>query len=159
MFLGLAGTLSVNLSADQEQKYGSYETACWTFGFAWMFGIYLGGGVSGAHMNPAISIMLSLFRGFPWRSCSIYIIAQFLASMSASALAYGCFRDTIRYADPTKSDTAKTLFSSPPAYVSLGTACFNEVVGSAIMVIAILALGDDQNNPPGAGMHAFVCFP
>ncbi|KAI1818211.1 aquaporin-like protein [Poronia punctata] len=156
VFLGLAGTLSVNLSAGQETKYGSYETVCWSFGFAWMFGIYLGGGISGAHMNPAISIILAVFRGFPWKDCSIYILAQFCASMAAAGLAYGCFRDTIRHVDPTKMDTAKTLFSSPPEYVSMGTACFNEVVGSAIMVVAVLALGDDQNNPPGAGMHAFI---
>ncbi|KAI0389457.1 aquaporin-like protein [Xylariaceae sp. FL0594] len=156
VFLGLSGSLSVNLSQGQQQQYGTYETACWAFGFAWMFGIYLGGGVSGAHMNPCISVALSLFRGFPWKSCGIYIVAQFLATLSAAALAYGCFRDIIHHVDPTKTDTALTLFSSPPEYVSMSTACFNEVVGSAILVIAIFALGDDQNNPPGAGMHAFI---
>ncbi|KAI0849621.1 hypothetical protein F5Y00DRAFT_261406 [Daldinia vernicosa] len=58
VFMGLGATLSVNLSATQDVKYGIYETSCWAWGFAWMFGIYLGGGVSGAHMNPAISISL-----------------------------------------------------------------------------------------------------
>ncbi|KAI8626727.1 aquaporin-like protein [Xylariaceae sp. FL1651] len=156
VFLGLASTLSVNLSANQPEKYGTYETSCWAWGFAWMFGIYLGGGISGAHMNPAISFSLSLFRGFPWRQCGIYVIAQFLASLTAGALAYGVYRDTIRYVDPTMGDTAKTFFSSPPEWASMGTACFNQLVGSAVMTIAVFALGDDQNNPPGAGMHAFV---
>jgi aquaglyceroporin related protein len=158
IFLGLAGTLSVNLSANQSEKYGTYETICWVSGFAWMFGIYLGGGVSGAHMNPAISFSLSVFRGFPWKQCCIYVVAQFIAGITAGALAYGIFRDSIRHVDPSMTDTAKTFFSSPPDFVSMGTACFNQVVGGAIMMIAVFALGDDQNNPPGAGMHAFVCF-
>lgn len=156
--MGLGATLSVNLSANQETKYGSYETSCWAWGFAWMFGIYLGGGVSGAHMNPAISISLSMFRGFPWRSCVVYILVQFLASIVAGALAYGIYRDTIRYVDPTMSNMAKTFFSSPQEWVSPGTAFFDQVVGGAIMMIAVFALGDDQNNPPGAGMHALVSY-
>ncbi|KAI1274583.1 aquaporin-like protein [Xylaria sp. FL0933] len=155
-FLGLASSLSVNLSANQAQQYGTYETSCWAWGFAWMFGIYLGGGVSGAHMNPAISISLSLFRGFPWRRCGIYVLAQFLASFAAGALAYGVYKDTIHHLDPTMENTAKVLFSTPNAWVSIGTACFNQMVGSAVMMVAVFALGDDQNNPPGAGMHAFI---
>ncbi|KAI1774702.1 aquaporin-like protein [Hypoxylon cercidicola] len=156
VFMGLGATLSVNLSENQETKYGSYETSCWAWGFAWMFGIYLGGGVSGAHMNPAISISLSIFRGFPWKSCAVYVVVQFLASIVAGALAYGIYRDTILHFDPNMTDTAKTFFSSPQEWVSLGTAFIDQVVGSAIMMIAVFALGDDQNNPPGAGMHALV---
>ncbi|KAI8959702.1 aquaporin-like protein [Daldinia sp. FL1419] len=156
IFMGLGATLAVNLSATQDVKYGTYETSCWAWGFAWMFGIYLGGGVSGAHMNPAISISLSLFRGFPWKSCLVYVIVQFIAGIAAGALAFGIYRDTIRYVDPSMTNTAKTFFSSPQEWVSLGTAFFDQIVGSAIMMIAVFALGDDQNNPPGAGMHALV---
>ncbi|KAI0837528.1 aquaporin-like protein [Hypoxylon sp. FL0890] len=156
VFMGLGATLAVNLSANQETKYGTYETECWAWGFAWMFGIYLGGGVSGAHMNPAISINLWIFRGFPWRSCLIYIIAQFAGSLVAGALAYGIYRDSILHVDPTMSNTAKSFFSTPQEWVSFGTAFFDQVVGGAIMMIAVFALGDDQNNPPGAGTHALV---
>ncbi|KAJ9145135.1 Aquaporin-like protein [Pleurostoma richardsiae] len=156
VMLGLASTLSVNLSASQTTKYGDYETACWAWGFAWMFGIYLGGGVSGAHMNPAVSICLSIFRGFPWRQCAIYTSAQFVASLAAGGLAYGIYADSIRYADPRLEGMPKTFFSTPQEWVSLRSAFANQVVGSAVMMIAVLALGDDQNNPPGAGMHALV---
>ena len=156
IFMGLAGTLSVNLSANTETAYGNYETSCWAWGFAWMFGIYLGGGVSGAHMNPAISISLSLFRGFPWRQCAVYICAQFLASLTAGALAYGCYADSIHHVDPQMTGLSKTFFSTPQEWVSMRSAFGNQVVGSAVMMIAVFALGDDQNNPPGAGMHALV---
>ncbi|KAF3022470.1 hypothetical protein E8E14_010134 [Neopestalotiopsis sp. 37M] len=156
IFLGLAGTLSVNLSQNESQPYGTYETSCWAWGFAWMFGVYLGGGVSGAHMNPAISVSLSLFRGFPWRQCLVYCVVQFIAAIVAGALAYGCYADTIYYMDPSLENTSKAFISTPQSWVSAGNAFLNQSVGSAIMMIVVFALGDDQNNPPGAGMHAFV---
>ena len=155
-FMGLAGSLSVNLSSTTSSPYGDYETASWAWGFAWMFGIYLGGGVSGAHMNPCISIALSIFRGFPWKQCGMYIVAQFLGSLVAAALAYGCYADSIRQLDPDKVIMAKSFFSTPQQWVSDGTAFLNQIVGGAIMMIAVFALGDDQNNPPGAGMHALI---
>ncbi|KAK7750350.1 hypothetical protein SLS62_007758 [Diatrype stigma] len=152
VFLGLSATLSVNLTANQPVQYGTFEMTCWAWGFAWMLGIYLGGGISGAHMNPVISISLSIFRGFPWRSCAIYIAVQFLAALAAGALAWGIYKDTILSLDPTLDAMSRSFFSSPQAQVSVGTAFLNQVVGSAIMIIAIFALGDDQNNPPGAAL-------
>lgn len=155
IFLGLAGTLSVYLSQAQSMPYGTYETSCWAWGFAWMFGIYLGGGISGAHMNPAISISLWFFRGFPWRQCVVYVVVQFVAAIVAGGLAYGVFADTIRHMDPTLENASNAFLSTPQTWVSPGTAFLNQAVGAAVMMIAIFALGDDQNNPPGAGMHAF----
>lgn len=155
IFLGLSGSLSVYLSQDQNQPYGTYETSCWAWGFAWMFGVYLGGGVSGAHMNPAISISLWVFRGFPWRQCAIYVFVQFIAAIVAGALAYGVFADTIHHIDPTLENASKAFLSTPQSWVSPGSAFLNQAVGSAVQMIVVFALGDDQNNPPGAGMHAF----
>ncbi|XDG08451.1 hypothetical protein ABKA04_008066 [Annulohypoxylon sp. FPYF3050] len=120
VFMGLAANLSVNLSANQATQYGTYETSCWAWGLAWMFGIYLGGGASGAHMNPAISVCLHLFRGFPLRLCLM------------------------------------AFFSSPQPWVPVDTAILNQMVGGAIMMIAVFAVGDDHNNPPEAGMHGLV---
>lgn len=120
-----------------------------------MFGVYLGGGVSGAHMNPAISISLSVFRGFPKRQCLIYVIVQFVAAIVAGALAYGCFVDTIQHVDPSLENVSMAFLSTPQTWVSPGNAFLNQCVGSAVMMVVVFALGDDQNNPPGAGMHAF----
>ncbi|KAK8054617.1 hypothetical protein PG994_009684 [Apiospora phragmitis] len=156
IFLGISATLTMNLSKNQENQYGSYETSCWAWGFAFMFGIYIGGGVSGAHMSPAISISLSLFRGFPWRQCALYIVVQFAASLSAAALAYGIYYDALHYVDPAMETGWQSFFSYPQEWVSNETAFCSQVVAGAVMMIAVFALGDDQNNPPGMGMHAFI---
>lgn len=101
VFLGVAGTLSVNLSQNQSVQYGTYETLCWAWGLAFMFGIYMGGGVSGAHMNPAISISLTVYRGFPWKRCVAYVVVQVLGAFGGGILAYGLYYDAIMEVDPT----------------------------------------------------------
>lgn len=100
VFLGVAGTLSVNLSQNQSSQYGTYETLCWAWGLAFMFGIYMGGGVSGAHMNPAISISLAVYRGFPWRRCAVYVVVQVLGAFAGGILAYALYYDAIMEVDP-----------------------------------------------------------
>ncbi|KAI0477596.1 aquaporin-like protein [Xylariaceae sp. FL0804] len=156
VFLGLCATLTVNISSETSTPYGDYVSSCWAWGFAFMFGIYIGGGISGAHMNPVISIMLSIFRGFPWRQCGVYIVIQFVASMTAAALAWALFRDAILHVDPTMSFTYTSFFSFPQSFVTPVTAFFTQFVAGAVVMIVVFSLGDDQNNPPGAGMHAFV---
>ncbi|PSR75615.1 aquaporin-like protein [Coniella lustricola] len=156
VFLGLTGTLSVNLSQNQSQQYGTYETLCWAWGLAFMFGIYLGGGVSGAHMNPAISVSLAIFRGFPWKRCYVYVLVQIFAAFAGAALAYAIYADAIHQVDPDMTSTYSSFFSVRKPWVSPATGFFNEFLGGAVIMVAVLSLGDDQNNPPGAGMHAFI---
>lgn len=86
LFLGICVNLSV---ATSQEKTGSFETQAWGWGFAIMIGIYLAGGVSGAHLSPTISISLTVYRGFPWRMAFVYICMQMLAGLAAGALAYG----------------------------------------------------------------------
>jgi len=122
-----------------------------------MLGIYIGGGVSGAHMNPAVSVSLSVFRRFPWRQCAAYVLVQLLAAAAAGSLAYAVFRDAIRNADGPARETAWMAFcATRREWMSTGGAALSQVVQSAVMMIMVFALGDDQNDPPGAGMHAFV---
>ncbi|KAK8159534.1 aquaporin-like protein [Phyllosticta citrichinensis] len=153
IFFGVCATLQVNLSNGQ---YGTYETSCWAWGLAFTFGIYLGGGVSGAHMNPAISLALWIFRGFPFKQMCIYIGVQTLGSVVAGALAYAIYHDLIHSVDPGLVTSASSFYSSPQDYLSMQSAFFTQFLASAVMMMCILSLGDDQNNPPGAGLHAFI---
>jgi aquaglyceroporin related protein len=86
LFLGICVNLSVATSGSET---GSFETQAWGWGFAVMVGIYMAGGVSGAHLSPTISISLTVYRGFPWRMAIVYIAVQMLAGLCAGALAYG----------------------------------------------------------------------
>lgn len=137
---------------------GSRISQNWSWGLGFMIGIYLAGGVSGAHLNPGISVSLWIFRGFPGRRCFYYVAAQFLGSIVAAGLAYCIYRDAIINMAPTISAGSSGLgfYTSPKSYVSSTTAFFTEFVADTILLCVIFALGDDGNAPPGAGMHSFV---
>ncbi|KAH7413989.1 aquaporin-like protein [Phaeosphaeria sp. MPI-PUGE-AT-0046c] len=154
LFLGICVNLSV---ATSQEKTGSFETQAWGWGFAVMIGIYLAGGVSGAHLSPTISISLTIYRGFPWRMALIYICVQMLAGLAAGALAFGLYRDAILQVDPnlTLDITGKALFPKGPSF-SIAGGFFNDFVYMAIWVCTAFALGDDQNSPPGQGMTALI---
>ncbi|KAL6168922.1 hypothetical protein ACJQWK_05288 [Exserohilum turcicum] len=157
-FIYLLIGLCVNLSvATSQQATGSFETQAWGWGFAVIIGIYLGGGVSGSHLSPTVSISLSIFRGFPWRMAVVYICMQLLAGLAAGAVAYALYSDAIHQVDPglTLDMTGKALFPQGPIY-STATGFFNDFVYMAIFVCVVFALGDDQNSPPGQGMTAFI---
>ncbi|RDK40302.1 aquaporin [Aspergillus phoenicis ATCC 13157] len=157
--LGLCGGLSTYTSDGQAGSWMT-QSACW--GFSFMIGIYIVGGISGGHLNPAITISMSLWRGFPARRCVIYILAQLIGAITAGGFAYAIYHDAIVNLSvetnlPQSQTTASQAFLTlPKQFVSPATAFFNEFLGTAILVGTIMALGDDTNAPPGAGMQAFI---
>ena len=159
MIIGLSSTLSNFTSSGQGGSYTAQSVA-WGFGF--MVAIYVTGGISGGHLNPAFSISLSVFRGFPARKCIIYIATQLLGAITAGGIAYALYHDAVvEVATQAKlpqntSVAAQAMITMPKSFVHPATAFFTEFVGSAILFGAIVALGDDTNAPPGAGMQAFI---
>lgn len=125
-----------------------------------MVGIYIAGGISGAHLNPAISIMLWIYRGFPARKIPIYVAAQILGAFIAALIAFGLYRvDIIEFGGSNLplSGTAGDFITYPRfEWVTGTTAFFNEFVGTTFLAITVMALGDDSNAPPGAGMNALI---
>ncbi|KAJ5217894.1 uncharacterized protein N7469_011519 [Penicillium citrinum] len=159
MTIGLCATLSNFTSSGQAGTYTSQSVA-WGFGF--MVAIYITGGISGGHLNPAFSIAMSIFRGFPARKCIQYIAAQLLGAITAGGISYAIYHDAILEVVATSklpqnaSVAATAMITAPKSFVHPATAFFTEFLGSAILFGAIVALGDDTNAPPGAGMQAFI---
>ena len=154
--IGFSADLAVTLG-----RAGNPNTTDWAWGFATMMAIYTSGGVSGAHLNPSITIVLWLFRGFPKRKMPSYFAAQFGAAFIAALASYGLYRASIsHFLDTTSAgDTAVAnsfVTSQRFDWIDPATAFFNEFLATAVLVVVILALGDDQNAPPGAGMNSLI---
>ncbi|KAJ5263578.1 Glycerol uptake facilitator protein [Penicillium angulare] len=155
VLIGLTGTLAISTGGTNA---GSKLSENWSWGLGFMVGIYLAGGISGAHLNPGISIALWIFRGFPGRRCAFYVIAQILGGITAAGISYCLYRDAIFALVPNASagPTGLGFYTEPQSYISSVTAFFTEFVADTILLCVIFAMGDDSNAPPGAGMHSFV---
>ncbi|KAF3394556.1 putative membrane protein [Penicillium rolfsii] len=152
--IGFCADLSVTVA-----DAGNPNTTAWAWGFATMIGIYISGGVSGAHLNPAITIMLWFYRGFPKRKMPEYFAAQFIAAFCAGLTAYGLYYHSIEYYVTTNADSAivnSFVTNQREAWIGPATAFFTEFLGTTFLAVTVLALGDDQNAPPGAGMNSLI---
>ncbi|KAL4873969.1 hypothetical protein BDV12DRAFT_191838 [Aspergillus spectabilis] len=156
--VGLSADLSVTLAATTNPN-----TTAWAWGFAAMMAIYISGGVSGAHLNPTITAMLWFYRGFPNKKMPAYFAAQFIGAFVAALTVYGLYYHSIQhYLSFSTTDSPTTnilncfITSQRNPWIGPATAFFNEFLGTAVLTITVLALGDDQNAPPGAGMNALV---
>src|SRR6202023_4064474 len=65
------------------------------WGFAVALAVYVAGGVTGAHINPAVTLAWALRRGFPWRKVVPYWVAQLVGAFVGAALVYGVYYQAI----------------------------------------------------------------
>ena len=97
MFFGLAVNAQVTLG---DQQFGSYLSINIGWGLAVALGVYVAGGVTGAHINPAVTLALAVNRQHPWSKVLPYMAAQFMGAYLASVLVYVVYVEAInKYED------------------------------------------------------------
>jgi glycerol uptake facilitator protein len=135
-----------------ELVHGGYTNITLGWGLAVTMGIYVAGKISGAHLNPAVTLALAVFRGFPWKKVLPYSIAQIAGAFVAAALVYWNYLPAFRQMDPQLERTAG-VFTTFPAFPAVLQAGFlDQVIGTALLLLLILAITDEFNAPPGANL-------
>src|SRR5580700_5834209 len=71
---------------------GGYTNITLAWGLAVTMGIYIAGKTSGAHLNPAVTLTLAVFRGFPWSKVVPYTLVQVAGAFAAAALVFWNYR-------------------------------------------------------------------
>lgn len=129
---------------------GGYTNITLAWGLGVTMGIYLSARISGAHLNPAVTIALAVFRGFPWKKVAPYCLAQIAGAFCGAALVYLNYRPAFLKLDPALASTAG-VFTTFPAFPGLPVAGFvDQVIGTALLLLLIMALTDDRNIAPPA---------
>jgi glycerol uptake facilitator protein len=134
--------------------------------------VYVAGGISGAHINPAVTLAFAVFRGFPWSKVPGYMIAQVLGAFTAAALLYLNYKQAINAFEAANdivrgedsSIPSFSIFATFPAeyYSNAAGPFLDELIGTALLVGIVLALVDEFGEGPGANlaplMIGFVVF-
>jgi len=125
------------------------------YGFALMIGILVSGNVSGGHLNPAVTLSMAVLRKCAWIQVPIYMLAQYLGAFLASAVLYGIYADGINGAGGKIDGTAGIFASYPYSgdwQPSAATLAFDQILGTALLLIIILAVTDDKNMNVSSGL-------
>ncbi|KAL7688690.1 putative major intrinsic protein [Plasmopara halstedii] len=121
-------------------------TLCWGQGV--FFGIHISGGVSGAHLNPAVTTTLACFGRMKWNKVPYYIISQLLGAFAAAFVVWGVYYPMFDVIDPEKTSTGAVFATYPYSDdIPVFTCFLTEVVGSALLMGCIFAIGDQLNKP------------
>jgi glycerol uptake facilitator protein len=131
---------------------GGFTNINFAFGIGVTMGCYVAGRISGAHINPAVTLAVAMFRGFPWRKVIPYMIVQTAGAFVAAAIVYWNYRPQFHVVDPGLTHTAGvfTTFPAFPEFLSAGL--LDQTIGTAILVFLIFAIIDNRNQPPQANL-------
>ena len=131
---------------------GGYTNITLGWGLGVAMGVYVAGKISGAHINPAVTITLAVFRGFSWAKVLPYIVAQVAGAFLAAALVYWNYLPAFHKVDPQLEHTAG-VFTTFPAFPDFPMAgLLDQTIGTALLLLMILAITDEHNQPPGANL-------
>ena len=123
------------------------------WGFAVMTGVLIAGPISGAHLNPAVTLGLALAGSFAWAEVLPYIIAQMLGGFLGAVLVYVFYKDHYK-ATSDEPDTMLGTFCTAPAINSPWRNFVCEMIATCLLVFAIIALGTAGNAFTYAGVAA-----
>jgi len=122
-------------------------TAGW--GLAVFVGAFCAAPISGAHLNPAVTIALAVADRFAMAHVAGYIVAQMLGAFVGGTLVYLFYRS--HFAEPADGSAKLACFSTAPNIRSIGQSLFCEVVGTFALILPIFLLAPASIELPGAG--------
>jgi glycerol uptake facilitator protein len=108
------------------------------WGVAVAMAVYAVGRISGAHLNPAVTVGLAAIGSFPWADVPGYILAQMVGAFAGAVLVWLSYLPHWRVtADPASK---LAVFATGPALRSPGANVVTEVIGTAVLLFGILAI-------------------
>lgn len=124
-----------------------------------MMAVYMAGGVSGAHVNPAVSLAMVILGKLPIKKFPVYVVAQFLGAFAGSCAVYGLYYDALMeytggVLSVTGANATANIFASYPApHLSVLNGFVDQVIATGALILCILAITDGKNIGAPKGME------
>ncbi|MGW0879276.1 MIP/aquaporin family protein [Streptomyces sp. NPDC002671] len=142
---------------------GDWLLITWGWCMAVVFGIYVAGGVSGAHINPAVTIAMAVRRGFSWARVLPYIFSQVVGAFTGAALVYLVYHQAINAFDDSvpgpkvngHTNATFSIFATFPApyfHGGIWGPLIDQIVGTAFLVMFVVAIVDLRNQAVQANL-------
>lgn len=151
---------------------GTWTIIVFGWGLAVMLGIYVAGAISGAHINPAVTLGFAVAGKFPWSKVIPYWIAQIVGAFVAALILYFVYQGALSNAlgvnglhSISQIATSPTyggkgfgwiFYTGHRAFVGLGGAFGDEFLGTALLVGMIFAIVDVRNQPVQANLNPLI---
>ena len=108
------------------------------WGLAVGVGAYSSWPISGAHLNPAVTISLAVIGKFPWANVVPYIIAQFIGAFLGAVIVWIAYRKHFEVTD--NADLKLAVFCTGPAIRDYPANLITEIIGTFTLIFGILAM-------------------
>src|SRR6267154_1991352 len=112
------------------------------WGLAVTLAIYAVGNISGAHLNPAVTLALAFNGTFPSDQVMGYIIAQFAGAFVGAILVWLHYLP--HWKETMEADTKRAVFCTAPAIRNIASNLISEIIATAILVLGILFIGANE---------------
>ncbi|XP_073433282.1 aquaporin-3-like [Dendrobates tinctorius] len=159
ILFGCGSVAQMELSGFAKAQFLSVNMA---FGFAVTAGSYVCAGISGAHLNPAVSFSMYLLKKMTCELMIVYFVAQFLGSFFGASLVFVLYFDALHVYSGGNwtvygpQATAGIFASYPSEHLSVANGFSDQVIATAALMICLLAIIDEKNNAAPRGLQPFV---
>ncbi|WP_285693833.1 MIP/aquaporin family protein [Actinomadura sp. NBRC 104412] len=141
-------------------QIGDHDSIAWAWGLGVTLGVYVAARASGAHLNPAVTVALAVFREFPWRRVAPYALAQTAGAFVAALIVRWNYTEVLGAVDPGHTIKTQGVFSTLPGNGTLPVSSLgalrDQIIGTAILLFLVLAITDARNDGPLANLAPFV---
>jgi glycerol uptake facilitator protein len=163
ILLGDGVVANVGLAPRLAAPAYNWNTITIGWAMAVVVAVYVTAGVSGAHLNPAVTLALALKRGFPMSKVIPFWVAQMIGCFLGALGVYLCYMDGLVasgmpnvWCTGPGSVFGQTFWGGQggAALTSYGllTAVITEIIGTAVLLWGVMASGDAKNNAIGANL-------
>jgi glycerol uptake facilitator protein len=157
MLLGNGVVANVLLKDTKGGEDSSWVLITVAWGVAVFVGVFTVAPYTGAHINPAVTIGLAVAGQFDWAQVPIYILAQMIGAMLGSGLVYAQYRQ--HYARTDDPGLKLATFATAPAIRSTWDNFFSEVLGTFVLVFAVLYIVTPTVGDQNASLGALDALP